>query len=462
MLSAGQSTTCGITTAGVTHCWGLGTDGRIGNGSTDSQSAPTSVSGSQAFVTIDTSGNTCALNDIGVAYCWGSGQTGQIGDGALGTRTTPSRTSEITPPATTGNIKQFVSGAFHNCALRTDGAAYCWGNNSEAQMGDGTSTSRTSPVAVTGGHTFKSIHGGSKAWNTCAIKSDGTGYCWGSNTDRQSGNNSFTHAQSPVAIVGGHLWKQLAPALRHTCGITVSGAAYCWGTSSYGELGGGGGLPAASGPPKAVVGGLSFKYISTGSQFSCALTEAGAAYCWGIGSRGSLGDGYTSTHDTSTPVAVLGGHVFKTIALGGYHVCGLRHDGAAYCWGGGSDGRLGDGNSGDHGSPVPVSGGHTWQQITVGVNHSCGITTSGDAYCWGEGSSSELGDGNTGDHALPQPVSGGHKFTELHAAEAHTCGLTVGGAVYCWGGGGALSAIGDGATTERSAPVAVVKTLTDW
>ena len=334
------------------------------------------------------------------------------------------------------------AGSDHTCAITSTGTAYCWGSNSAGQLGTGTTETQTTPVPVSGGLNLSLIALG--VGHSCGLTSAGAAYCWGDNGNGQLGDSSTTSSSSPVAVSGGLNFKALALGEAHSCGLTSAGAAYCWGDNLYGVLGND--SLAIITTPLPVSGGFDFSAIAAGRNHSCGLAGAGAAYCWGDDSFGMLGDGTASWAVISTPVAVVGGLSFSTIALGGWHTCGLTSSGAAYCWGINSDGELGDGTmTGPQlcpvqgtiacsATPVAVVGGVSFSVIAAGGSHTCGLTSTGVAYCWGNNSVGELGNGSTTPSAFPVLVSGGLKFSSIALGSGHTCGLTTAGAVYCWGG----------------------------
>ena len=240
---------------------------------------------------------------------------------------------------------------------------------------------------------------------------------------------------------------QITAGSDHTCALTNAGAAYCWGSNTYGRLGNG--AETNSLTPVPVSGGLIFTTIVAGGTHTCALTNADDAYCWGNNAVGQLGNGSTSL--SSVPVAVAGGLKFLTLAATGDHTCGLIASGAAYCWGKNDFGQLGNGTASGSATPgsttpIPVSGALHFVALDAGGYHTCGIVGSGAAYCWGLNESGQLGNGLQSGNAgslVPTAVSGGLIFTAIYTGYYHTCGLAEQQAVYCWGSN-LFGGLGDG------------------
>jgi len=365
------------------------------------------------------------------------------------------------------------AGGDHTCGLTSAGAAYCWGGNHYGQLGDGTDTSRTRPVPVQGGLTFKAVVAG--AYYTCGLTGTGHAYCWGINRFGQLGDSSASGPETcavqacsriPVAVAGGLTFSTVSAGGYHVCGLTPAGAAYCWGESDWGELGDGlitGPEQCASTPcstvPVPVSGGLTFSSVTAGEEFTCGLTDAGAAYCWGDNSYGELAQDSTTGPQlcagygcSDAPVAVLGGITFHQLSAGAKDACGVTSAGAAYCWGYNVYGQLGDGTDSGRAAPVAVQGGHPFAGITDGDYHHCGVTASGSAYCWGLNSTSQLGDGTDSSRTAPVSVQGGLTFAAISGGNAHTCGVTMSGATYCWGEND-QGQLGNGTVQPSSVPI---------
>lgn len=328
-------------------------------------------------------------------------------------------------------FQSLAAGQGHTCGLAINGAAYCWGDNSFGALGDGTSTDRANPVLVLGGLTFRTLVAGSR--HTCGLVLSGAAYCWGYAGQGELGDGTIADVsvRTPVAVVGGLTFENLSAKFNHTCGITTGGIAYCWGYNQNGQLGDG--TETSRSSPVAVAGSLTFVNVTTGTAHTCGVTAGGPAYCWGLNTYGQLGDGGANQVRLS-PVQVIASVTFRYVAPGGGpYSCGLTVAGAAYCWGWNPSGQLGDGTSSPHSAPSAVNGSLAFQSVSTGNNYACGITIAGAGYCWGENPEGQLGNGAVSDRLTPFPVAGGQTFQSLTTGIFHACGVATGGAASCWG-----------------------------
>ena len=424
-ISAGSYHSCGVTISGTAYCWGENLFGQLGIGTLGGSAlTPTAVQGELGFTQVSAGGGqTCAVGISGVAYCWGANYDGQLGDGTNGTRLAPAVAAKLAL-----TFDRVSAGGYHTCSLTAAGAGYCWGANYDGQLGDGTTAmARFSPTAVVGGIAFYQISSGYN--HTCGLTINGVAYCWGDNSSGQLGNGTTVPASAPTPVSGGLVFARIGTGVEHTCGIANTGAAYCWGGNGSGQLADGTTTPRHT--PNAVTGGLLFAELAVGSYHACALTNAGQAYCWGsdgvieyhfpnvvsgglvftqlsAGSRftcglsggtahcwgsntdGQLGDGTTLNHPFPAPVS--GGLSFTQLTTGESHTCALTSSGGAYCWGWNYYGQLGDASTTPQTTPVAVAGGLTFSRISAGLHHSCGVS-AGTAYCWGRGENGQTGGG---------------------------------------------------------------------
>jgi alpha-tubulin suppressor-like RCC1 family protein len=408
--------------------------------------------------------------------------SGVVSGVAPGSATITAAAESKTGTATVGvEIVTFTTvqaGAYHSCGLTTSGAAYCWGNSTYGQLGNGAKATGQAPVEVTGGLTFVALSVG--AVHSCALAASGAAYCWGSNYwgelgavspgGQQCGQEPILCSLSPLAVAGGLVFSTVSAGWNQSCALTARGAAFCWGDGTYGALGDG--PSTSSNTPVPVTGNLTFVSIGTGNLSACGLTAAGAAYCWGNNSAGQLGVGPGGPETCSgepcstAPVAVTGQLTFTALSVGYFHACGLTSSGAAYCWGDNAGGQLGAASTetcsgfGDTVScstvPVPVEGGVTFASVSAGSFQSCGATAGGTGYCWGRNGDGQLGNGTTDFAPTPTPVAGGLSFATLSPfGRWHSCGLTTTSLGYCWGYNG-WGQVGNGTLDEVYQPVAVL------
>lgn len=288
--------------------------------------------------------------------------------------------------------------------------------------------------------------------HTCGLATGGAAYCWGNNSQGALGDGFTTpNSVKPLAVAGGLTFAKLALGWSHTCALTSAGAAYCWGDNNAGELGDGTEADIRT-TPTAVTGELTFSSVTAGFSHTCGVTTVGAAYCWGDNGRGQLGDGLMTRHNTPTPV--FGERTFAILVAGDEHTCGLTTGGAAYCWGRNNVGQLGDGTMTDHITPEAVAGELTFTSLGAGHNNNCGLTSGGATYCWGTNFFGQLGDGTTTTSTTPVAVVGELLFASLSVGGQHACGRTSGGVAYCWGYN-ETGLLGNGTLTTRSTPGAV-------
>ncbi len=344
--------------------------------------------------------HSCGLTEANLVFCWGRNTEGELGDSSTIDRLNPVRVRGSTP------FTALRVGSRHNCALTAAGAASCWGSNSAGRLGTGDTLSRTTPVPVSGGLTFAQLSAGGT--HTCGITTGGAAYCWGLNLSGQLGDNSTNSRTQPVLVAGGLTFTAISAGGNHTCALTGAGAAYCWGLNAFGQVG-----DSTSGAvnnrivPTPVNGGRTFVRISAGNAHTCAIADTGASYCWGSNGSalqpGKLGDGTTVTQRIA-PALVAGGLVFTDIIAAGVQSCARTAIGAVYCWGQNDTGQLGDGSLTSRTSPVPLAGGVTWDAFGAGNFHGCAIRDLGRTFCWGQNSQGAVGDGTVANRNAPVPV----------------------------------------------------------
>lgn len=235
-VTAGDKHTCALLTGGAVQCWGDNEHGQLGNNSTGSSPTPITVSGlAGAAIAITAGGHhTCALFANGAIQCWGFNSRGQIGNG-----TTTDQLIPVTITGVSGPIAVIKAGNRHTCVLNRNGGIECWGVNHEGQLGIGTNfpISRTIPgpvPALTSGITKIDTGIG----YTCVIPSNATLTCWGENSQAELGIGSTEDQYSPITVPGlTGVDLVAAGAGNHTCALLTGGVAKCWGLNNSGQLG---------------------------------------------------------------------------------------------------------------------------------------------------------------------------------------------------------------------------------
>jgi alpha-tubulin suppressor-like RCC1 family protein len=356
-LLIGDQAACALGAGGVVYCWGTNTQFWEYGGppTTFPTSATPFIVPVPSLIALGSGHGThfCGIKASKEGVCWGRGTFGQLGAGSTGA---------------TGNAASTVGGGFKwddiavgrisTCGLAETGNAYCWGTNQQGEAGAVAAPiggTLVTPVKVDSSFAWRQVSAG---WlHACGISNTGVAYCWGGNTSGAVGlgvADSVVH-QSPERVTGTLSFLQLALGSRYTCGISTDSTAFCWGSNGSGQLGDG---TLTDRPfPVPVAGGLKFKQIATSSGFgsastatpptslqggvgsTCALTGAGKAYCWGWNGDGQVGDG-TFT-DRTQPVAVSSTEAFDEIAVGSNSACGRRAN-AIWCWGSNSRSQLGN------------------------------------------------------------------------------------------------------------------------
>ena len=303
------------------------------------QDAPLLAQPSLVFSAVSVGGGSpCGLAVSGEGWCWGAALFGGLGVDPLPGACNPNL--PLTPCSTqavtvAGGLAftRLTAGGTDTCALTSGGAAYCWGANHWGQIGNAASSICASypcnltPTQVVGGHLFEEIAVG--LLHACGRIADGSVYCWGKNTDGQLGNPAAGESSgTPILVAGGIAFAHVTAGGNHTCGLDGNGTAYCWGSNIFGELGTGSSSQSA-GSPQAVFGGITFTSITASIYTTCGTASSGAR-CWGSGDYGTLGTGSLSS--SSIPALVSGGHDFTTLSAGSYRTCGITGGGRLLCW----------------------------------------------------------------------------------------------------------------------------------
>jgi alpha-tubulin suppressor-like RCC1 family protein len=509
-ISASWQHACALTTGGQVACWGANNQGQIGDGSTASPRAPTAPDPASLPPTLRVtsvvtgSDHTCALSSAGL-MCWGGNAEGQVDPQAPpGAIPTPQQIGAATDPISVaagaqhtcivsagggqnikcwgadgseqlgdgtpiGNATAAVAGGAFSCALATDGALYCWGDNHFGQLAIGGNTARTTPAQVPGlAHVTALAAGGA---HTCATADDVSGaralFCWGANDSGQLGNGSSIDAAVATRISSLEP-TGIAAGARHTCAFPADKQLRCWGWGASGQLGQPAGfdmvvtVPTATdlSPPE---GGDGVFAVVAGASHTCVgATISASVLCFGLNVDGQLGNGRPfddpgGPGPVPAPLGSIPSLLAKPVALaaGDAHTCALDEDGGIWCWGRGDQGQLGD-ESMEHTSPVQIAleGDATKAEaITAGAAHTC-VIADGRVLCWGRNAEGQLGAPLPAPLFMPRVVSALPQARALVAGGRHTCAIDDHAAASCWGANES-GQLGNGTTDSSNIPVPV-------
>lgn len=287
-------------------------------------------------------------------------------------------------------------GAEHSCALKTDGSAYCWGANRYYQLGVAIADTACGrppqlvqcamrPQAILPGVKLRSISAGAK--HTCAITIDREALCWGGNDNGQVDQIAPT-GPDPTLIGSGSAWTDISAGYSHTCAVRTDGAAFCWGANDRGQLGDGS-TGTVSGPVRVRIP-APVSSISAGQQRSCARTVAGDVYCWGATWLERQGS-FEMTKAEPNPLRVPSAPAMRSVAVGTFTTCGSDLSGVGYCWEANPRGGMGTGSLEGSQSPRRIALDLEFVQLSAGIVQTCGVVSNGAGYCWGDDTFGQLG-----------------------------------------------------------------------
>lgn len=368
--------------------------------------------------------------------------------------------ASIVPVAQAASAAAISSGTNFNCAVSTVGGVQCWGYNAQGQLGNGVAGNSKQPVDVVG-LSSGVVDVATSSYFACALLSNGTVKCWGSNNLGQLGNGttSTTPSSTPVNVAGLTGAVSIAVGGNTACAATAAGELKCWGGNSSSIFNG---TPTASYPfPTAITSLTGVIKAAIGGNHICALINTGEVKCWGANSYGALGIGNTASSGLNR-ISATGINDAVAITAGPAHTCVRTAAGAAKCWGGNAQGQIGNATNGTASvlAPVTVTGLDT-DVIAIssgaGANHACAVLGSGGVKCWGQNTAAQLGLG-TGDKTnKPAPVSvaGLSGAARLVSASYNNTCAVVGFNIQCWGDN-TYGQLGDGTNLAYPYPVSVL------
>jgi alpha-tubulin suppressor-like RCC1 family protein len=366
-VACGYSFTVATKTDGTLWTWGSGSGGQLGIDKYYKYS-PSMVDSQTNWLTANSSKHTgfkAAIKTDGTLWLWGTGTNGQLGNNTVVGVISPVQTiSDGT------NWRSFSTGGTFCAATKTDGTLWTWGNNNNGYLGDGTRTSRSSPVqTATYGNNWNYVDCGQQ--HTAAIKTDGTLWMWGRNQFGNLGDNTALNKSSPIQTFAfGNNWQTVSCNLNNvnafTAAIKTDGTLWMWGRNLSGQLGDNT-ITNKSSPIQTIARGTNWSSVACGNAHIAAIKTDGTLWTWGTG--GTLGDG-TSTPRSSPVQTLAGGTDWVNVKCGTSHTLATKKDGTIWGWGVNTDGQL-NGTGSTIISPIQViSSSTTWYDIQASANNN--------------------------------------------------------------------------------------------
>jgi len=427
-VASGGHHNLALTPDGAVWTWGLNNSGQVGDGTMPQRLAPAQVSGVAEVASVSAGLYTSlALKRDGTVWAWGHEESPSL------------------PAPMTGldGVVAIAAGKRHNLALRDDGTVWAWGGNDLGQVGDGTTTDRSTPVQVSGLAEVSAIAAGGD--RSLAVTEDGTVWQWGCNPDAELDNVPFVW-RSTAAQVRGLSGIVAVSAGENTFNLALKGdgTVWMWGwLHVWADPNG----PPTTLPSPYQVSGLSGVVAIVRPNLALksdgTLWTVGEVYRWSgpiqMSAVGSIAAIDTGGHDESW--------------ISPRHTLELRSDGTVWAWGDNWDGQLGDGTT-TYARPAPtqVSGLRGVAAIAAGGTHSLAVKRDGTVWAWGGNYTGQLGDGQSARRAVPRqvvPVGS----PDLSISMTHDGNFTIGGrGIY-------MLTVANTGTTPTAGTVTVIDTL---
>ena len=466
-VSAGYKHAAGVKTDGTLWTWGRNDFGQLGDNTATSRSTPvTTFAGGTNWREVACGGHTAAIKNDGTLWTWGRNNNGQVGDNSIIDRSTP-----ITTFAGGTNWKEASCSGAHTAAIKTDGTLWVWGYNLYGQLGDNTSTSRSTPVTTfVGGTDWTKVSDG--GFYTSAIKTDGTLWTWGRNSYGQLGRGSNpTSRITPVTTFsGGTNWSDTATgapeelytistANSTSAAIKTDGTLWLWGQSTK--------IGSASGnrstPVTTFAGGTNWKQVAFGNSHATAIKTDGTLWTWGLNTYGPLGDNTTVTRQN--PVTTFaGGTEWKQVSCGYDHTAAIKTDGTLWIWGRNYYGQVGDNTVTNRVTPVTTfAGGTDWKHVSCSRRGTAAIKTDGTLWVWGDNFYGQMGDNTSTSRSTPVTTfAGGTNWKQVSGGSSHTAAIKTDGTLWTWGDN-PDGQLGDNSSGIRtSTPITTFSGGTNW
>lgn len=452
LIDGGAGWVIGLTIDGIINTWGNNVNGVLGDGTTINKSAPTLLGGgysTSSFTQVTAgSGHILATLTNNLLFAWGLNDIGQLGDNTIISKSTPVQVANIT---NTNYSWTFIFGGNRSSGGLYNNTLYMWGLNASGELGDGTTINKSTPVIINNTYSWLTAAGEKTLTNvggaTIAIRNDGIAFVWGNNSNGQLGNGTTINRSSPIILgatlisapvqVGASSWSQISAGTSFSVGINTTGLLYAWGQNNLSQLGNASTNNVESGMVQVTTG--SWTNIAAGTNHTLAIKSDNTLWAWGNSLAVILSN--------VTPVS------WSQIASDGTssHVAAIKSDGSLWTWGLNTNGQLGDNTTLNKSSPTQI-GTDSWTSVAVDLSNTMAIRLGGNMFVWGGNASGQLGDGSTISKSSPTQLDS-NSWSQVAVNNSHAAAIRN-NLLFVWGNN-VNGQIGDGTTISKSSPVQI-------
>jgi len=348
-----------------------------------------STIGAQCWQNINAGGGTVhGVKSDGTFWGWGLNDVGEIGDGTTTDKTT---TTQVGTAAAWQSSDLL---GFHTLALQTNGSLWASGKNNNGQLGNGTLINEASFINVSNGTSW--IVASAGVYHSAAIRSDGTLWTWGQNNKGQLGDGTLVNKSTPTQVGVGNDWRSVSAGWEFTLAIKTDGTLWAWGANQHGQFGNG--TTVNSTVPVQVGSQFDWAAIDAGWGFNVALKAEGTIWIWA---------GYTGEFSVDhTPQQIGTDTDWKSISGGDDHYAAVKLNGTLWASGENTYGQLGNGTTVDAPNLIQIGTATDWKEVFAdGYQYTVGLKNSGDLYAWGQNLQGQLANGTNDTHTSPIPVA---------------------------------------------------------
>lgn len=441
-ISSGGSHNLAIKSDGTLWSWGYNLSGQVGDGTAISKTVPTQIGVSNNWVSVSGgSVHSLAVQADGSIWSWGYNADGSLGDGTIINKSNPSQIG-----LSRSELLNVVCGLSHSLALKSDGTLWAWGLNDYGQLGNGSLNSSNTPIQIGTDNNWIGVSIGSQS--SFAIKSNGTLWAWGRNNIGQLGDGTNTDRTLPVQIGASNNWVYIySSAGASSFGIKSNGTLWAWGDNTNGQLGNG--TQIAQNAPMQIGSASSWVKVISGNGHSLANKADGTLWAWGDNSFGQLGDG-TNTNRYSPNQIGSSTNWLGISAVGSSHSFAIKPNGTLWAWGNNANYQLGDGSNLNRNSPTQIGLISSWIGVSTGNIHAFAQRVNGTLWAWGNNGLGQLGDGTNTNKINPTQIGIANNWLFVSAGNNYSIGLKSNRQQFCVTGDNVSGQLGDGTNQNKN------------